>query len=80
MEKIDYIGKRYGQWTIISDLDEYINHSRLILCQCDCGTLQKFKKSPFIGGHNSEKCRKCSLKELKRLKMCGWGKGRAKSW
>jgi hypothetical protein len=60
-------GKRYGQWLVIEDKQERVGNSVGITCQCDCGTIKKLMKSPFLHGYNSSKCAPCNKK---RSRIC----------
>lgn len=59
---MDLTGNRYGKWLVIEDKQEKMRGSCYIVCQCDCGTIRKQMKSPFLSGYNSTKCLECSKK------------------
>lgn len=54
-------GNRYGKWLVLEDLKEKVRGGIGVLCKCDCGTIKKFMRAPFLAGHNSEKCVRCHL-------------------
>lgn len=52
--KIDIIGQRFGNWTVISDLPK-----SYVLCRCICGTEKPVRKDSLRRGENKS-CATCS--------------------
>lgn len=67
-EKIykDLTGKRFGTWTVTEECIDRFQGSKMIMCKCDCGTVRRCYKSPFLHGRNSETCSDCNLNKQKK--------------
>ena len=55
----ELIGKRFSQWTVLSEVDPYISakgkKSRAMLCQCSCGTVKAVRLS-LLRREGSKNC------------------------
>lgn len=62
----DYIGKKFGKWTVL----EYIPHLKTPCwkCACECGTIRNVIISSLIKG-DSTQCKKCHIKQLGDKKL-----------
>ena len=58
----DYIGKKYGRWTVLSPLGDSLCYSLKVRCRCDCGTERDVSLYTLKRG-NSVSCG-CLRKEL----------------
>lgn len=60
-----FIGKKYGQLTIIKDSGKRTSRGqRIVLCQCDCGNFAEVIFSKLSSGHTKT----CGCKEVERIK------------
>lgn len=54
----DYIGKKFGKWTVIDDLGKNQYNLQYVKCRCDCGTEASVQLYALRKG-KSTCCRKC---------------------
>lgn len=64
-------GKRFGKWTIISDVTKKENNLTHWLCQCDCGTMQYIPLNNLMN-NSSTQCQKCSNKRSGKKRRKGY--------
>jgi hypothetical protein len=49
-ERLDLTGKRYGKLTVLNEIEKR-GHSRMWLCQCDCGKQKAIPTGTLTGGY-----------------------------
>lgn len=55
---MDEIGKRFGRWTVISEIGRRANGQRRVKCRCDCGHIYTVTLARLLSGMSTE-CRHC---------------------
>lgn len=69
MKYIDLTGMKYGRWTVIERVEDYISpkgrHEAKWLCKCECGNIDTIRTSSLRSG-KSKSCG-CLKKELRIL-------------
>lgn len=53
MKKTDYIGKRYGELTVIAESEMARNYKRKLLCRCSCGNEVVVYAENLTRGHTT---------------------------
>lgn len=61
-EKREYLGEKFGRWTILEYKGQAKNYHRLYLCRCECGT-EKVVQLGHLKNGRSASCG-CLRKEL----------------
>lgn len=66
----DYVGKKYGKWTIIGDGGKRKCGARMFLCQCECGRKCKVEINKILD-NDSRGCKFCCCgAHLKKHGLC----------
>lgn len=66
----DYVGKKYGKWTIIGDGGKRKCGARMFLCQCECGRQCKVEINKILD-NESRGCKFCCCgAHLKKHGLC----------
>lgn len=51
------VGKKYGRWTVLEELEENSNHKRIVRCQCSCD--KKTIQDTYLDNLRSGKSKSC---------------------
>lgn len=62
----DYIGKKFGKWTILENAGKSKDGHKIVKCRCECGTESIQALSSLINGKTMQ-CRNCALKYLNEI-------------
>ena len=60
--KDSFIGRTFGEWTIIGTLEESKGGKHIFICQCSCGNQKEMQRGSFFYG-NSKMCIICSKRK-----------------
>lgn len=62
----EFIGKKFGKWTILENAGKSKDGHKIVKCKCECGTENILALSNLINGKTTQ-CRNCALKYLNEI-------------